>query len=392
MCETLGGPGVSVLFGAKGWGQMDADERYMWLVMDLAAKGLGEVSPNPLVGAVLVKEGEIIATGYHQRCGGPHAEVMALEAAGAAARGATLYVNLEPCSHTGRTPPCVERIIAAGVSKVVVAMQDPNPLVDGRGVARLRDAGIKVKTGVLQGKAARLNEVFLHYIVTGRPFVTMKAAMTLDGKIATRTGASRWISGERSREFGHRLRHQNDAIMAGIGTVLADNPRLTSRQPAEGRTPLRVIVDSRARTPLDACVVTGNYGRTLLAVTEEAPAERLAQLQEKGVEILRLPAGDAGRVPLSGLLDELGRREISSVLVEGGSTLNYALMAEDLVDKVCFFIAPLIFGGAAAPSPVGGAGVEAVGDAWHVRDVEISRCENDLLVTGYIVKAGAATN
>ncbi|MBT9172615.1 MAG: Riboflavin biosynthesis protein RibD [Syntrophomonadaceae bacterium] len=367
---------------------MEADERYMWLALDLAARGLGGVSPNPLVGAVLVKDGEVIATGYHQRCGGPHAEVVALDAAGEAACEATLYVNLEPCSHVGRTPPCVDRIIAAGISKVVVAMQDPNPLVKGRGLTRLREAGIKVRNGVLQEKAERLNEVFLHYIVTGRPFVTMKAAMTLDGKIATRTGASRWISSERSREFSHQLRQQHDAIMVGIGTVLADNPRLTSRLLPEGQTPLRVIVDSRARTPLVANVVIGERGRTLLAVTEEAPDEKLAQLLKAGVEIASFPPDSAGRVPLAALLTELGRREITSVLVEGGSELNYTLLSEGLVNKLCFFIAPLIFGGASAPSPIGGAGVKTVADAWQVGKVEISHYDNDLLVTGYVVSAG----
>lgn len=366
---------------------MEADERFMWLALDLAANGLGEVSPNPMVGAVLVKDGEVIATGYHQRCGGPHAEIVALEAAGSAAREATMYVNLEPCSHTGRTPPCVDRIIAAGISKVVVAAQDPNPLVDGRGLTRLREAGIKVRTGVLRGEAVRLNETFLHFIVTGRPFVTMKAAMTLDGKIATRTGASRWISGERSREHGHRLRRQYDAIMVGVGTVLADNPRLTNRLLPEGRTPLRVIVDSRGRTPLEANVVTGVHGRTLLAVTEEAPREKMARLQNAGVELVVFPPDNDGRVPLDALLAELGQREITSVLVEGGSELNYALLAKGLVNKLCFFIAPLIFGGSGAPTPVGGAGVGAVADAWQVGKIEISQYDDDLLVTGYIFGA-----
>lgn len=367
---------------------MEADERYMWLALDLAAKGMGDVSPNPLVGAVLVRNGEVIATGYHRRCGGPHAEAVALDAARETARKATLYINLEPCSHSGRTPPCAEKIIEAGITRVVVAVQDPNPLVNGRGLARLREAGIKVRTGVLKEKAERLNEVFLHYIGTGLPFVTMKTGMTMDGKIATRTGASRWITGEHSREFGHRLRQQNDAIMVGVGTVLADDPYLTNRLPKEGRTPLRVIVDSTARTPPDANVVTGRHGRTLLAVTENAAAERMAQLKDAGVEIVVFPPGSDGRVPLTELMAELGRREISSVLAEGGSELNYALLAKGLVNKVCFFVAPLIFGGRDAPSPVGGAGVEAIADAWRVEMVEISHFDDDLLVTGYPVRTG----
>ncbi len=364
---------------------MEADERYMWLALDLASQGLGDTSPNPAVGAVLVKNGKVVGTGYHQRAGGPHAEIYALEAAGEEARNATLYVTLEPCSHTGKTPPCTGRIIAAGVRKVVVAMTDPNPLVNGRGIARLKEAHIRVKTGVLAEKAARLNEAYVKYITTGVPFVTMKAAMTLDGKIATRTGASRWISSERSREFGHRLRRFNDAIMVGIGTVLADDPRLTTRLPEDGRDPLRVIVDSQARTPLTASVLA-NPLQTLLAVTSAAPRERVEALKNTGAGLIELPPGPDGRVPLPELLRELGRRQITSVLVEGGSALNYSLLAAGLVDKVHFFIAPLMFGGSEAPSPVGGEGVAQVSDAWQIRDVEISRYDCDILVTGYIKK------
>jgi diaminohydroxyphosphoribosylaminopyrimidine deaminase/5-amino-6-(5-phosphoribosylamino)uracil reductase len=364
---------------------MDADERYMWLALDLAAKGLGGTSPNPVVGAVIVKDGEVISTGYHQQAGGPHAEVIALDAAGEAARGATLYVTLEPCSHTGRTPPCVDRIIESGIRKVVAAMGDPNPRVNGRGLEKLRAAGIKVKSDVLKDKAARLNEVFVKYITTNKPFVTMKAAMTLDGKIATRTKASRWISSEKSREFGHRLRHHNDAIIVGVGTVLADDPSLTTRLPQGGHSPLRVIVDSKAATPLTAKIIVEKPETTLLFVTESALQDKIASLRNAGVEIVTLPADTDGRIPLDEMMAELGRREITSVLVEGGSTLNFSLLAGELVNKVYFFIAPLIFGGVNAPSPVGGGGVAGVADAWKVKDIEISRYESDLLVTGYIV-------
>jgi diaminohydroxyphosphoribosylaminopyrimidine deaminase / 5-amino-6-(5-phosphoribosylamino)uracil reductase len=363
---------------------MEADERYMWLALDLAVQGLGETSPNPMVGAVLVKNGKVIGTGFHHRAGGPHAEIFALEAAKDEARGATLYVNLEPCSHTGRTPPCTERIIEAGVRKVVMAMQDPNPLVNGQGAARLQAARIKVKTGVLEEKAMRLNEYYVKYISTRMPFVTMKAAMTLDGKIATRTGASRWISNSRSREFGHRLRRQNDAIMVGVGTVLADNPRLTTRLPEAGPDPLRVIVDSRGRTPVEAEVIAVNPEKTLLVATTAAPAEKLKILESKGVDVVQLPATEDGRVPLESVMAELGRREISSVLVEGGSALNYSLLAAGLVDKVHFFVAPFIFGGDQAPSPVGGLGVSRVDEAWQIENVEINRYDSDLLITGYV--------
>ena len=363
---------------------MDADERYMWLALDLAVQGQGGTSPNPMVGAVLVKDGETVGTGYHQKAGGPHAEIIALDEAGEEARGATLYVTLEPCSHTGKTPPCTDRIIEAGVRKVVVAMQDPNLLVNGVGLEKLEKAGIKVKCGVLEEKAKRLNEIFVKYITTKRPFVTMKAAMTMDGKIATRTKASRWISGERSREFGHRLRNHADAIMVGIGTLLADNPSLTTRLPEGGKNPLRIVVDSKANTPLESKVVTENPENTLIFTTEAAPASQLSALQAKGVEVVTLPADAQGRVPLDQLMDELGRHEITSVLVEGGSVLNYSLLASGLIDKVYFFMAPLIFGGDEAPTPVGGIGVATVDDAWHVRDIEINHYDTDLLITGYI--------
>jgi diaminohydroxyphosphoribosylaminopyrimidine deaminase/5-amino-6-(5-phosphoribosylamino)uracil reductase len=356
----------------------------MWHALDLAAQAMGETSPNPMVGAVLVKDGEIIATGYHQKAGGPHAEIIALEAAGEEARGATLYVTLEPCSHTGKTPPCTDRIIEAGVRKVVAAMQDPNPLVNGRGLSLLEQAGIKVKTGVLQEKAARQNDAFIRYITHKKPFVSMKAAMTMDGKIATRTKASRWISGERSREFGHRLRNKSDAIMVGIGTLLADNPSLTTRLPEGGKDALRIVVDSRGKTPLDAKVVTENPETTIIFATDTAAAENVAALREKGVDVIQLPADGEGRVPLDLVMDELARRQVTSVLVEGGSMLNYSLLAKGLVQKVYFFVAPLIFGGDQAPSPVGGTGVATVEEAWRVRDIEINHYDTDLLVTGYI--------
>lgn len=364
---------------------MEADERYMWLALDLATHGLGSTSPNPMVGAVLVKNGEIIGTGYHQRAGGPHAEIVALDMAGNAASGATLYVTLEPCSHTGKTPPCTDRIIRAGVRKVVVGLQDPNPLVNGNGLVLLEKAGLLIKTGVLQDKVARLNEVFIKYITAKRPFVTVKAAMTLDGKIATRTKASRWITGSRSREYVHRLRHQHDAIMVGIGTLLTDNPSLTTRLPEAGRNPLRVVIDSKARTPLTAVVVADQPENTLIFVTNSAPEDQVFALQASGTTVVRLAPDAMGLVPLAAVMDELGRREITSLLVEGGGTLNYSLLESGLVDKINFFLAPILFGGSSAPSAVGGIGVGIVEEAWQVRDIEISHYETDILITGYIV-------
>jgi diaminohydroxyphosphoribosylaminopyrimidine deaminase / 5-amino-6-(5-phosphoribosylamino)uracil reductase len=362
---------------------VSADERYMQLALDLAAKALGQTMPNPLVGAVVVKDGEIVGSGYHQRAGGPHAEVFALDAAGEAAWGATLYVTLEPCSHTGRTPPCTEKIIGAGIKNVVVAMRDPNPRVNGRGLACLQQNGIGLKTGILEEKSRRLNEVYVKYITTGNPFVTLKAAMTLDGKIATRSGASRWISNEKSREFVHRLRRMNDAVLIGVGTVLADNPAITARLPEAGRTPLRIVVDSQARTPVSARLVAEQPEKTLLVASSAADTTRILRLRDVGVEVLMLEPTPEGRVPLDRLMHALGRREISSVLVEGGGTINYALLRGGLVDKLHFFIAPLIFGGEQAISPVGGEGVARVEEAWRVKDMEVNHYDGDLLVTGY---------
>ena len=318
-----------------------ADAEYMHQTLELARQGTGFVSPNPLVGCLIVRDGHIVGRGHHQRFGGPHAEVHALREAGAKARGAALYVNLEPCCHTGKTPPCVEAILQAGVGRVVVAMRDPNPLVDGGGLQRLLESGVPLTLGVCEAEARQLNEVFAKYSRTGQPFVTLKSALTLDGKIATRTGASQWITGELARREVHHLRHATDAIMVGIGTVFHDDPQLTTRLPHQpGVNPLRVIVDSRLRVPLHTQVaqVSGDC-HTLVATTAHAPADQERQLQERGVEIVRLPAYDDGRVDLGALLQHLGRRGTASVLVEGGATLSAALLRRRLIDKVVFFIA-----------------------------------------------------
>jgi len=363
---------------------MDADERFMWLALDLARQGLGQTSPNPLVGAVVVKDGEIVGTGFHARAGEPHAEVLALEDAGEKAAGATLYVNLEPCSHYGRTSPCTDRIIAAGIRKVVAAMQDPNPLVCGRGFNKLRQAGVKVKTGVLEEKARVLNEVFVKYITTRIPFVTLKMAMSLDGKVATKTGDSRWITGKESREFVHRLRHQHDALMVGIGTVLADNPRLTTRLPeGGGKDPLRVVVDTRGRLPLEARILhLDSNAPTLVAVGESAPVEKVDALKKAGARVEVLPE-ESGRVSLRALLELLGKQEITSVLVEGGGEINYSLISAGLVDKFYFFIAPKVIGGRTAPTPVMGEGVEWLEQGWTVKGIEYKQLGNDILISGY---------
>jgi diaminohydroxyphosphoribosylaminopyrimidine deaminase/5-amino-6-(5-phosphoribosylamino)uracil reductase len=364
---------------------MDSDERFMWVALDLARQGRGKTNPNPMVGAVIVKEGEIAGTGFHLKAGEKHAEIIALEEAGERAQGATMYINLEPCSHYGRTPPCVDAIIAAGMRKVVVAVVDPNPLVSGQGVRKLKEAGIKVKVGVLEDKARRLNEVFFKYITTKTPFVIVKSAMTFDGKIATGGGKSRWITGEKSREFVHRLRSRSDAIMVGINTVLKDDPLLTVRLPGEenGRNPARVIVDSKGRLPLNTKVVsTVPQVRTILATTELAPPAKLADLSAAGLEILMLPLKDE-QVDLAALMSELGKMEISMLMVEGGGTLNYSLLEENLIDKVYFFLAPLLFGGRNALTPFEGDGIPTVEDSWIIQDVELKQFENDLLLIGY---------
>ncbi len=371
------------------------DARYMARALALARRAMGRTSPNPLVGAVVVRGGHIVGEGFHERAGHPHAEAVALGAAGEAARGATLYVNLEPCAHFGRTPPCADAIAAAGVRRVVAACGDPNPLVAGRGFARLRAAGVAVTEGVLAEEARALNEPFFHYVTTGRPFFLLKAAMTLDGKIATAAGRSRWITGEEARAEVHRLRAGLDAVLVGVGTVLADDPLLTARLPG-GRDPVRVVADSRLRLPVTARVLNPDSPAPLWVATTEAGwrargRSLLAAARRRGAacEILVLPARE-GRVDLEALAEELARRQVTSVLVEAGATLNAALLAAGLVQKVAFFLAPTIVGGEAAPGPVGGPGVAELTSSWRLDGVRVRPVGSDLLVTGYVRGRAAA--
>lgn len=365
------------------------DEKYMDMALKLAALAMGRTSPNPMVGAVIVRDGVVVSKGYHVRAGAPHAEVVALREAGEMARGATLYVNLEPCCHYGRTGPCTEAILAAGVKKVVVAMVDPNPLVAGKGIARLRAAGVEVRVGVLEERARKLNEVFIKYITSKKPFLVLKVAMSLDGKIATSTGDSKWITGTESRTYVHRLRDRYDAVMVGVGTVLADDPMLTVRLPdGSGRDPIRIVVDSLARTPpTSKLLLQGSSAPTIIAVTEHAPPERLAALERAGAEVLVVP-GPERRVNLEKLMEELGRREVTGILVEGGAELNGSLVAAGLVDKVIWFVAPRIIGGRDAPGPVGGAGFKRLADALSLEDVEVRRYGDDVCIEGYVVRRG----
>lgn len=328
-----------------------------------------------MVGAVVLDAlGGLAGEGYHRRAGQPHAEQEALEVAGPRARGGTLYVNLEPCTHPHRTPACAEAVVQSGVRRVVISMADPDQRVRGAGISLLRGAGIETVVGVHQDRARRLNEFYVKHRLTGRPFVTAKFAMSLDGKIATRSGESRWISGPESRAHGHILRSAHDAILVGIGTVLADDPELTARtESADARQPTRVVLDSQLRTPPTAKVVGPN---TLIATT------RTGQLG--AAEVVSLPASVDGRVELGALLHELGRRGILSLLVEGGAEVHAAFLSEGLVDKVQAYLAPMIIGGREAPGPVGGRGIQRLGDAIRLRELDATRIGDDLWITGYV--------
>ena len=359
-------------------------DTFMRRALELALTAVGSTSPNPPVGAVVVRDGRIVGEGNTQPAGEDHAEIVALRQAGELARGSTLYVTLEPCSHQGRTPPCTDAIVAAGVSEVHVSVVDPNPLVRGKGLDQLRGSGIEVRFGDGREEAEALIAPHAKYITTGTPLVTAKFAMSLDGKIATRTGDSKWISSEESRRFVHALRAQSDAIMVGIGTVLADDPLLTARD-GDGaplpRQPVRVIVDSRGRLPPDAALLR-QPGRTLVFVADQDMA-RGADLESSSAEWVVAP-GDEGRVDLRAMLSELGRREITSLFVEGGGTLMGSLFDERLVDRVVGFIAPVIVGGDAAPSPVSGSGVERISDSFRLQDVQIRRFGDDVAIIGNV--------
>ena len=333
------------------------DARWMARALDLAARGCGLTSPNPMVGAVIVADGQVVGEGFHAGAGGPHAEIVALGAAGARARGATLYVTLEPCNHQGRTPPCVPGVIAAGIARVVAAARDPNPRVQGGGAAALRAAGISVVLGEGEEAARDLNRAFFTAMTRLRPHVTLKAAMTLDGKIAAHDGTSRWITGEEARAEAHRLRSEVDAVVVGIGTALADDPALDVRLGTPWpREPWRVVVDSRARLPVTARLIgAGKPGRALVAVTDAAPAERVAALEARGVTVVACKSA-GGRVDLADLAGRLLALDVISMLVEGGAELAAGFLAADLVDRMAVFVAPRLVGGATAPTPVGGPG------------------------------------
>lgn len=366
---------------------MTEDIQFMRRVLDLARKGYGRVSPNPMVGALVVKDGVVIGEGYHQGPGKPHAEVLALEEAGAQAAGATLYVNLEPCSHFGRTPPCVDKVISAGITKVVCSMEDPNSLVAGRGFKKLAASGVEVVPSFLGREARRLNESYIKFITAGLPFVTCKYAMTLDGKISTSSGQSQWISGEESHSQVHFLRKGSDGILTGVGTVISDNPRLTCRLPEKiERQPARIVVDTNLRIPLHSRVLTEDSSRTIIATTEKSCPIQRERIKETGSEVLVVSTDSEGRVDLKELIGRLGKQGISSLLVEGGPGLITSMFEAGLIDKFVVFVAPKIIGGNEAPAPVGGVGVERIGEAVVLEEVEIRKMGRDVMITGYVNK------
>lgn len=356
----------------------------MQRAIGLASRGLGKVNPNPLVGAVIVKEGRIIGEGWHEHYGGLHAERNAFLHCSEDAAGATLYVTLEPCCHYGKTPPCTEAVIGHRIARVVVGMKDPNPLVAGKGIAMLRAAGIEVVTGVEEVKIREQNRIFLKYITTGRPWVVMKTAMTLDGKIATRTGDSRWVTGEAARNRVQQMRSEYMGIMVGIGTVLADDPLLNCRMEGEVRQPVRIVVDSRLRIPEDSQLVrTAAAYRTILAYTEREDQEKLDRLTRLGIEPVHCLIKE-NRVDLEDLLHILGGKGIDAVLLEGGGELNESFLRQGLVDEVAAFIAPKLIGGREAKTPVEGRGLDRMSDAIVLKQVSLEKVGEDILVRGRV--------
>jgi diaminohydroxyphosphoribosylaminopyrimidine deaminase/5-amino-6-(5-phosphoribosylamino)uracil reductase len=359
-----------------------SDADWMRRALEMAERGRGVVEPNPLVGAVVVRDGQSVGEGWHQRYGEAHAEVHALAAAGEAAQGATLYVTLEPCCHHGKTPPCTDAVIRAGIRRVVAAMPDPFPAVAGKGAELLRHAGVTVEFGVCEADARRLNAPYLKLLATGRPWVHAKWAMTLDGKIATRSGDSRWISNEASRRRVHELRGRMDAIIAGIGTVLADNPQLTARPPGP-RIPTRIVLDSHGRIHEDTFLVqTARSTPTIIAATERMHQTRRAALETHGCEVLMMPE-DSGRVSADALLAELGRRRFTNVLVEGGSGVLGAFLDAAAIDEFHVFIAPRLVGGALATSAIGGNGVQQMTEALQLSEWTHEGIDGDLYVHGW---------
>jgi len=361
---------------------LQLNEKWMKQALRLAKKGEGRVSPNPMVGAVLIKKGKVIATGYHRYFGGPHAEAEAIEKARNKARDATLYVNLEPCQHYGKTPPCTKKIIKAGIKKVIVATLDPNPINSGKGIKQLEKEGIETRIGICQEEAKKLNEAFFKYIRKKIPFVVVKAAASLDGKIATSSGESKWITGEKARKFSHRLRDKVDAILVGINTIIKDNPSLLPSPSKERFT--RVVLDSKLRIPLEARVLNKQEkANALIFTTSQACKKKLNKLRKRGIKIA-IMEGEKEKVDLEQVLRKLGELEIMSLLVEGGGEVIASFFQKKRVDKILLFFAPRIIGGKKAPSWVGGEGVNFLKDTPFIKINSLKKMGEDFLLEGYI--------
>lgn len=366
---------------------MSSHEFYMDLALNNAKSLKGQTDPNPLVGSVIVNDNRIVGIGTHLKAGEPHAEIHALRMAGDMSQGATIYVTLEPCSHFGRTGPCAQAIIDAGIKKAVVATLDPNPIVAGNGVRMLEEAGIEVIVGVCEEKSRKMNEVFNKFIVEKTPFVTLKAASTLDGKIATHSLDSKWITSEEARTDVHLLRSQHMAILVGVGTVIADDPELTARIP-NGRNPLRVVLDSTLRIPLNSKLVTDRVADTWIFTSQNYNPGKRAALEALGISIYE--TGNATQVDVLDVVRVLGEKGISSLFIEGGGTINAAFLENDLIDKVVFYFAPKLVGGKIAPTFIEGTGVEWMKDAIDLRDGEFSKIGKDFKFTGYPEKRGSS--
>lgn len=361
------------------------DEKYMRLAMQLAGNAIGRTSPNPLVGAVIVKDNRVVGCGWHRKAGTPHAEVHALNQAGELAQGADVYVTLEPCAHYGKTPPCAKALVEAKVKNVYGGLLDVNPKVAGKGFKILEDAGIHVEYGFLQDELRKQNEVFFKWIEHKKPFVVLKAAMTLDGKIATATGQSKWITNETSRAYGYKLRDIYDGIMVGINTVIEDNPMLTARVDG-GKNPIRIVVDSSLKIDINANVVQDKSAKTIIATTDKADKDKILKLQAQDVDVIVVDKDKNDKVDIEKLLDILGQQNICSILVEGGATLSGSFVAKKLVDKVYFFIAPKIVGGKEAKTPVAGTGILNLQEALALKDIQVEKLDEDVLIIGRVDK------
>jgi diaminohydroxyphosphoribosylaminopyrimidine deaminase / 5-amino-6-(5-phosphoribosylamino)uracil reductase len=361
------------------------DILYMQMALDLAKQGIGYTAPNPMVGAVVVKDGKVVGKGWHQKPGGSHAEVYALDDAGPMAKGADLYVTLEPCNHHGKTPPCTEKIIESGIRRVVMAMTDPNPDVAGGGADRLIQAGIDVTSGVCEKEAQRLIEFFTKYVKTKRPFVILKMAATLDGRIATRTGDSKWITGEASRQYVHGLRHAVDAILVGVNTVKIDNPQLTTRlEGKKGINPKRIILDTNLSIPEDAKVLHNDFPSDTIIITGNSTSPEQKNLIEKtGAQLIEVKTAD-NLIDLNELMDCLGQMRITSLLIEGGSRVAASALKAGIVDKICFFYAPKILGGDDGVPMLRGVGPELMSQCIAVKDISVRQIDNDVMIEGYL--------